>query len=62
MTLIYGNIHWANDEFLRLVGYSHQDVQARRLRWDDLTPPEYRALEQEKVAEARQRGVCTPLL
>jgi PAS domain S-box-containing protein len=57
---IYGNIHWANDEFLRLVGYTHQDVKAQRLRWDDLTPPEYRELEQQKIAEARQRGACTP--
>jgi len=57
---IYGNIHWANDEFLRLVGYSPLDVQDQRLRWDDLTPPEYRELEQQKIAEARQRGACTP--
>jgi PAS domain S-box-containing protein len=57
---IYGNIHWANDEFLRLIGYTQAEFQAKHLRWDDITPPDYQAVDQEKIAEARLSGACTP--
>jgi PAS domain S-box-containing protein len=36
-----GNILDANDAFLSMLGYSREDVAAGRLRWTDLTPPEY---------------------
>ncbi|MFQ4138205.1 PAS domain S-box protein [Nodosilinea sp. PGN35] len=57
---IYGNIHAANDELLRIVGYTQEDVRAGRLRWVDITPPEYLPLDEERIAEARTRGACTP--
>ncbi|NJL40847.1 MAG: PAS domain S-box protein [Leptolyngbyaceae cyanobacterium SM1_4_3] len=57
---IYGNIFEANDELLRIVGYTREDLQAGRLRWLDLTPPEYLPLDAERIAEARDRGACTP--
>jgi PAS domain S-box-containing protein len=34
-----GEITGANDAFLRMTGYRHEDVAAGRLRWDELTPP-----------------------
>ena len=37
----FDRIPEANDAFLELVGYSREDLQAGRLRWPDLTPPEY---------------------
>jgi PAS domain S-box-containing protein len=55
-----GGIQDANDEFLRIVGYSREDLQAGRLRWIDITPPEYLPLDAERIAEARRRGACTP--
>jgi PAS domain S-box-containing protein len=36
-----GRILEANDAFLRMVGYDREDVTAARLRWTDLTPPEW---------------------
>lgn len=57
---VYGNIHAANEALLRLVGYTQEDVQAGRLRWVDITPPEYLPLDQQGIAEARDRGACTP--
>jgi PAS domain S-box-containing protein len=36
-----GRILEANDAFLRIVGYDRDDVVGRRLRWTDLTPPEW---------------------
>ena len=37
---VEGRILEANDAFLRLIGYDHEDVVAGRLRWTKLTPPE----------------------
>ncbi|MBD2311077.1 PAS domain-containing protein [Desertifilum sp. FACHB-1129] len=57
---IYGNIHAANDELLRIVGYTQEEVRAGRLRWVEITPPEYLPLDEQGIAEARARGACTP--
>ncbi|WP_154671760.1 AAA family ATPase [Paraburkholderia sprentiae] len=38
-----GHILEANDAFLRIVGYDRDDLMAGRLRWMDLTPPEWLA-------------------
>jgi PAS domain S-box-containing protein len=37
-----GSILDANDAFLRMIGYDRKDLVAGRLRWTDLTPPEWR--------------------
>ena len=37
-----GRILEANDAFLHMVGYDREDLVAGRLRWTDLTPPEWR--------------------
>src|SRR5258705_839627 len=37
-----GRIIEANDAFLRMVGYDHGDIVSGRMRWTDLTPPEWR--------------------
>jgi PAS domain S-box-containing protein len=36
-----GQIVEANDGFLRMVGYDREDLVSGRLRWTDLTPPEW---------------------
>ncbi|WP_027576484.1 AAA family ATPase [Bradyrhizobium sp. WSM1743] len=36
-----GRILEANDAFLRIVGYDREDLISGRLRWTDLTPPEW---------------------
>lgn len=55
-----GNILEANDEFLRILGYSRADIQAGRLSWANITPPEYLDLDELGIAEAKVKGACTP--
>ncbi|HRJ72666.1 MAG TPA: PAS domain-containing protein, partial [Terrimicrobiaceae bacterium] len=57
-----GDITEANDAFLRLVGYSREDLQAGLLDWARMTPPEYVHLDQKGLQEIGASGVCTPYL
>jgi PAS domain S-box-containing protein len=42
-----GQIIEANDAFLLMVGYQREDLMAGRLRWTDLTPPEWRMRDEQ---------------
>ncbi|WP_146201247.1 PAS domain S-box protein [Methanospirillum lacunae] len=57
---IYGNIFQANDEFLRIIGYSRYELEKGLIRWDDITPPEFLQLDQSSIIEAQEKGSCTP--
>ncbi|HYM62782.1 MAG TPA: PAS domain S-box protein [Thermoanaerobaculia bacterium] len=57
---VNGDVLDANDELLRIIGYSRDDLRSGRLRWVDLTPPEYSPVHERAIAEARERGACTP--
>ncbi|MBA3846179.1 MAG: PAS domain S-box protein, partial [Planctomycetes bacterium] len=55
-----GGIVDANDQFLRMVGYDRDDLAAGRIRWLEMTPPEWHQLELNKLAELNARGVVEP--
>ena len=55
-----GGISDANDAFLHLTGYSRDELAAGRIRWLDMTPPQYRALDARSIEELTQTGACTP--
>jgi PAS domain S-box-containing protein len=57
---VHGVLKFANDAYLRITGYSRDDFLAGRVRWDELTPPEWRHTEERAIAEAKRRGACTP--
>jgi two-component system CheB/CheR fusion protein len=46
----------ANAAFLRMSGYTAEEVSQGRLRWDDLTPPEFRERSSAAVAEFKKTG------
>jgi|GEM_PF-556175 len=50
----------ANDELLRILGYSREDLLAGKLHWKKMTPEEYVPLDERGVAEAKERGACRP--
>ncbi|MCT7948653.1 PAS domain S-box protein [Ancylothrix sp. C2] len=55
-----GGIHYANDYFLNMIGYSRQDLEAKQIKWLDITPPEYVHLDWQAGEELKQRGISTP--
>ncbi|MEG3899301.1 MULTISPECIES: PAS domain S-box protein [unclassified Microcoleus] len=55
-----GGISDANDEFLRMVGYTREQLQRGELRWIDITPPESLPQDDIGIAEAKAKGVCAP--
>jgi PAS domain S-box-containing protein len=55
-----GDIHYANDYFLHLVGYEREDLLAGRLRWDSLTPKEFLHLDEQAAVELKKHGIATP--
>ncbi|PSN19202.1 hybrid sensor histidine kinase/response regulator [filamentous cyanobacterium CCP5] len=57
---IHGAIYDANDELLRIIGYTRAELVSGQINWTDLTPPEYLPLDQEHIQEAQTRGGCTP--
>jgi PAS domain S-box-containing protein len=54
---IQGNIKDANDGFLRMVGYSRDEVISGRVRWAEMTPPEWERHDQTAIAQLMERGV-----
>jgi PAS domain S-box-containing protein len=56
-----GRIIEANDAFLRMVGYDREDLVSGRLRWTELTPPEWRDRdERRRVPELKMTGSLQP--
>ena len=55
-----GRIYVANDEFLRITGYTDSYLQAGKLNWFDITPLEYKELESEIFSQAKTLSSCKP--
>jgi PAS domain S-box-containing protein len=55
-----GRIIDANDAFLEMVGYGHDDLASGRVRWLEMTPPDWIAVSQRAVAQMRATGSCEP--
>jgi PAS domain S-box-containing protein len=55
-----GRIVEANDEFLRMVGYDREDLTAGRIRWADLTPPDWRDRNNARIEQQKSSGRFEP--
>jgi PAS domain S-box-containing protein len=57
---IEGHITDANDAYLQMLGLTRAELRAGLVRWDELTPPEYRHLDERAIEEIKATGACTP--
>ena len=55
-----GAITSANEAFLHMVQYRREEVDSGRVRWNDLTPAEWRDRDERAIAELNATGVCQP--
>jgi PAS domain S-box-containing protein len=55
---INGELTGANDSFLRMVRHTREDLEAGRVDWKALTPPEFAHLDQKALGEIAATGVC----
>jgi PAS domain S-box-containing protein len=55
-----GDITDANDAFLQTVRYTRRDLEEGKIRWRDMTPPEYATLDTRALEELQASGSCEP--
>jgi PAS domain S-box-containing protein len=55
-----GRIVEANDAFLRILGYDREDLVSGRVRWTDLSPPEWHERDMRTLAELNSIGSVQP--
>jgi PAS domain S-box-containing protein len=55
-----GSIVGANEAFLQMVQYGHKDLVSARVRWPDVTPPEWRERDERAVAELKATATAQP--
>ena len=55
-----GRILEANDEFLRMVSYGREDLVSGRIRWAELTPPDWRERNDARIERQKTSGRFEP--
>jgi PAS domain S-box-containing protein len=50
----------ANDAFLKMTGFTREELTAGQVHWSDLTAPEYSAADEFAHEEGLRFGACTP--
>jgi PAS domain S-box-containing protein len=56
-----GGITYANDAFVRMIGYTKEEVFSGKVAWDQtLTPAELRHLDSAALAQLKAAGVAAP--
>ncbi|WDT75159.1 MAG: GAF domain-containing protein [Candidatus Manganitrophus sp.] len=56
-----GRITDANDAFLKMIGYTREELLEGKVRWDQLTPPEWLERTQQAIKEFKTRGTVHPV-
>jgi PAS domain S-box-containing protein len=51
-----GNIEQSNECFLRMVGYTRQELMSGQVRWADMTPDEWKAQDESAIEQLQARG------
>jgi PAS domain S-box-containing protein len=57
---LQGAITEANEAFFNMLQYPREDIACGRVRWTDLTPAEWRARDEQAIAEMKVSGIFQP--
>src|SRR5215467_5892638 len=55
-----GRIVEANEAFLNITGYTRDDLLSGRLRWNELTPADWRDADEQRITELQASGTVQP--
>lgn len=55
-----GKITQANDALLNMIGYTRKDLLLDKIRWDEMTPPEYRFVDEQAIEQMKMTKICPP--
>ena len=55
-----GLVTEANDYYLRLIGFTREELNNGKIDWRDITPPEWLPRSDKAIQELRERGSCMP--
>jgi PAS domain S-box-containing protein len=55
-----GNLTYLNPTLLRMLGYTAEEVSAGRVRWNDLTPPEFAEKDARAIQQLQEFGIAQP--
>lgn len=53
-----GNLLDANETFLQMVGYTRAELSSGAVRWADMTPPDWRHVDQKAIEQLKATGVA----
>ncbi|WP_126556102.1 PAS domain S-box protein [Dictyobacter kobayashii] len=56
-----GKIYEANDELLKMLDYTREDLANGKLNWQDFTPMDYKEIDRQAVEDLLNTGVFTPV-
>jgi PAS domain S-box-containing protein len=57
----FGRILDANEAFLKMYGYTHEDLRAGLIRWDRMTPAEHEHLNRRITEQLYSSGATSPV-
>jgi PAS domain S-box-containing protein len=57
---LQGQILDANAAFLKMIGYSKEEMASGKVPWAEMTPPEYRPFREQALSQLKATGVATP--
>jgi PAS domain S-box-containing protein len=55
-----GRIVEANDYYLRLIGFTRDELESGKVDWRAITPPEWLPADEQAIRELHEQGACTP--
>ncbi len=53
-------VYEANDAYLDIIGYGREDLEAGRVTWREISPPEWAGAQDRAIGQLQRTGACQP--